>query len=449
MDPADVGKIIYAVCAGAVTLLVIVFAVYAERLHRRLRKLLEAQVEQLELENQDQKSQISYLINWCIQEDQLECREKIAAGSEGEVWLGNLKGRDKPVAIKKAWSPDSQSESEGVWHEAEVVFMMAMQHPRLVEFLGAGRMAEPRDPNGRPLLFTVQEFMSGGSLDKPLWGTPRDSLTWEQRLGWATDTAEGMAFIHEKGCIHRDLKSMNVLFDADTMRAKVADFGIARAVDQSHGQQLLPPPTSPRARLLGCAPSEAPLRSSAGKTDPRGKSLMTAVCGTAPWMAPELCKTELLIAENWEDAVKKGGHAMEAAKAFSEKHRRARYSPMVDVYSFGLLMYEILAHAAPWAASPQKEIFHAVAADGERPVVTAELQKEAAPWCELMVECWAQHAPDRPNFEAILQRLRLMKVHSNLLIKNSLATGIKDCDLSHSGSFIDPTYSDGELAICI
>jgi len=193
MDPADVGKIIYAVCAGAVTLLVIVFAVYAERLHRRLRKLLEAQVEQLELENQDQKSQISYLINWCIQEDQLECREKIAAGSEGEVWLGNLKGRDKPVAIKKAWSPDSQSESEGVWHEAEVVFIMAMQHPR-----SDGGAARPQW--SAPAIYCAGVHEWGLPRQAPMGHSPRlPDMGAASRLGHRHSGGNG---IHPREGLH-------------------------------------------------------------------------------------------------------------------------------------------------------------------------------------------------------------------------------------------------------
>ena len=44
-------------------------------------------------------------------------------------------------------------------------------------------------------------------------------------------TSLGMAFIHDRGYTHRDLKSPNVLYDDFTMRAKVADFGMSTSLD--------------------------------------------------------------------------------------------------------------------------------------------------------------------------------------------------------------------------
>ena len=50
-----------------------------------------------------------------------------------------------------------------VWDEREVAFLMHIQHERLVRFIGAGVRNDP--VNGLPQSFTVQEYMSGGSLD--------------------------------------------------------------------------------------------------------------------------------------------------------------------------------------------------------------------------------------------------------------------------------------------
>jgi len=90
---------------------------------------------------------------------------------------------------------------------------------------------------------------SGGSIDKRLWGKPTSSLTDLERLTWACDIAEGMAFIHSKGFTHRDLKSQNVLYDLETMRAKVADFGMSRSISAAHG-------TAGRLRCRGGTPSQ-------------------------------------------------------------------------------------------------------------------------------------------------------------------------------------------------
>ena len=100
--------------------------------------------------------------------------------------------------------------------------MMGLQHERLVEFVGAGTMYDERNQGN--VVFAVVEFMSGGSLDtrhpsfsKPacetlydcsttmarLWDKPCESVTWNERLRWACDAAEGMQIIHGRGFSHR------------------------------------------------------------------------------------------------------------------------------------------------------------------------------------------------------------------------------------------------------
>ena len=49
------------------------------------------------------------------------------------------------------------------------------------------------------------------------------TIPWSNRLQIASDIAEGMAFLHSRGLIHRDLKSLNILLD-HTGKAKIADF---------------------------------------------------------------------------------------------------------------------------------------------------------------------------------------------------------------------------------
>ena len=107
-------------------------------------------------------------------------------------------------------------------------------------------MREPR--TGEMVLFTVQDYMSGGSIDRRLWHTARDSVTWTERLQWARDIAEGMRAIHERGYSHRDLKSLNVLYDTSTGEAKVADFGMTRQTG-NHVQQKQPPASASSSRV--------------------------------------------------------------------------------------------------------------------------------------------------------------------------------------------------------
>ena len=153
----------------------------------------------------------------------MKLEEKIAEGAEGEVWRASLLATGTIVAVKKS-KVETQTK---VWNEAEVAFMMSLQHERLVQFIGAGEAATSpyitltltRDPqqmydehNQGNVLFQVEEYLSGGSLDTRLWGTSFSSVTWGERLQWACDTAEGMNAIHQRGFTHRhDASSLMML----------------------------------------------------------------------------------------------------------------------------------------------------------------------------------------------------------------------------------------------
>jgi len=82
-----------------------------------------------------------------------------------------------------------------------------MQHDRIVIFIDPP--GEMFVPEWSPTLFIVQELMSGG-----MWNptpTPRESLSWQVRVQWASDIAEAMAFIHAHEltgrCIYMPLRS--------------------------------------------------------------------------------------------------------------------------------------------------------------------------------------------------------------------------------------------------
>jgi len=207
------------------------------------------------------------------------------------VWRGTWRHGQlsDTVAIKRVvvGSDDAgQLKSAAVWDEREVAFMMNITHPRVVSFLGAGEDTIL----GCPTLLMVQEYMSGGSIDRRLWKTPPESLSWKDKLRWGSDIAEGMAFIHHRGFAHRDLKSPNVLYEGDNMRAKVADFGMAR----STGAQI-PHPGFREPRGRG--------RETAADASSHDVSVMTSQIGTTQWMAPELCAASLKASDKLDSRV--------------------------------------------------------------------------------------------------------------------------------------------------
>ena len=98
--------------------------------------------------------------------------------------------------------------------------MAQFESPFVVQLVGLVTL-------GSPILMVI-EFAEHGSLKSFLEKRETDERL---RLLWAGDIAEGMAHVHGKGFLHRDLATRNVLVGSD-MRCKVSDFGLAREVDE-------------------------------------------------------------------------------------------------------------------------------------------------------------------------------------------------------------------------
>merc|ERR1711871_1363900 len=105
-----------------------------------------------------------------------------------------------------------------MFKDKEISLLMRTRHRRIVLFHGAGLLRTGE-------IFLVSELMTGGDLAGLLMDAKRD-FRWSQRLLVARDIAEGMAFLHKRELMHRDLKSFNVLLDGKG-RAKIADFGLS------------------------------------------------------------------------------------------------------------------------------------------------------------------------------------------------------------------------------
>jgi len=412
----DQQQLISVLCVSGACLLVgAVVGVYIHRLQRRQLEM-EAQLnKEMEATIECQDQQIHFLNEWRLKYSDISLQKELARGAEGIVFMGTLQDYEGPVAIKKSLPDPAAEESvaKPVWCEAEVAFMMSLEHPQLVKFLGAGEIP-PGTPGGG-LLFSVQEFLSGGSIDKALWGTPTESLTWENRVQWAYDIANGMAFIHSHGYAHRDLKSQNALYDKSTMRAKVADFGMARASNKT--------PETPNKRVIrwpsfgGHTASSTEFEPKVAASQPRndynssGSAMMTAAVGTPQWMAPELCANEVHIAHLWEEVQhspagsKERARRVKTAQEYTAKHKQVEYGIAVDVYAFGIIMYELQSHQAPWLGMKLKDVYASVAA-GKRPSVGEGDSLVPSPgWCELMHACWSDRPQDRPQFHAVLHNL--------------------------------------------
>ncbi|KAJ6361293.1 hypothetical protein OIU78_001855 [Salix suchowensis] len=153
----------------------------------------------------------------------------LGKGGFGLVYKAVLED-DSSIAVKKldCATDDAQREFEN-----ELGLLSKFQHPNIISIVGYSVHEE--------MGFIIYELMPNGSLEDLLHGTSRgSSLNWHSRLKIALDTARGLEYLHEfckPAVIHRDLKSSNILLDAN-FNAKLSDFGLAVA-DSSHNKSKL------------------------------------------------------------------------------------------------------------------------------------------------------------------------------------------------------------------
>ncbi|KAL6562463.1 Receptor-like protein kinase BRI1-like 3 [Orobanche gracilis] len=147
----------------------------------------------------------------------------IGSGGSGDVYKAQLKD-GSVVAIKKFIYVTGQGDREFM---AEMETIGKIKHRNLVTLLGYCRVGEER--------LLIYEYMEWGSLNAVLHDREKvggTRLDWPATKKIAIGSARGLAFLHHScipHIIHRDMKSSNVLLDAN-FEARVSDFGMARLV---------------------------------------------------------------------------------------------------------------------------------------------------------------------------------------------------------------------------
>ena len=236
--------------------------------------------------------------------------------------------------VVKVLAPELMADVNAERFRREILVVAGLQHPHIVPGLSAGEMG------GRPYL--VMPFVEGESLRTRIArGGPMRVI---DAVGVLRDVARALAYAHERGIVHRDIKPDNVLIHSGS--AVVADFGVAKALDVAR-------------RTPGMAAQ--------GTLTAAGASL-----GTPGYMAPE-----------------------QIAADPNADHR-------VDIYAFGVTAYEALAGKGPFHG----RLPHALLAAhlSEEPPSLAELRPELPPaLVTLVMRCLEKDPARRPqNAQQIL-----------------------------------------------
>lgn len=166
------------------------------------------------------------LVGQIIGDGRYDLRELLGGGSMGYVYRAFDRRLETDVVVKiprrhKLENPDSLRR-----FRQESKFLVKLNHPHVVSILDVG------EHDGAP--YFVMPFISGGSLrtrQKNELGVQKPLKPASLR-SWLREIAKALDYIHSQGCVHRDVKPDNILFD-DHGHAFLGDFGLSKIVRAS------------------------------------------------------------------------------------------------------------------------------------------------------------------------------------------------------------------------
>lgn len=196
-----------------------------------------------------------------------------------------------------------------------------------------------------PSLAIVTQWCEGSSLYKHIHVVePRVEFEMSTILDIFKQITLGMNYLHSKNIIHRDLKTNNIFLMDDMSTVKIGDFGLATVKTRWSGGQQSQQPT-----------------------------------GSILWMAPEVIRMQ----------------------------DSNPYTTLSDVYSFGIVMYEVLSSSLPYSSiNNRDQILFMVGRGYLRPDVSKIRSDTPKPLLSLYERCIKFNRNERPEFSEVLDKLR-------------------------------------------
>lgn len=228
-----------------------------------------------------------------------ELRGQIGRGGMGTVYRAFDTQLKREVALKVLRVQDGDRAEQFLRFRREAEAAARLRHPNLVVTYDLGVEGEHH--------YLTMELVEGGSLARHL-ANAGGRLPPQEAMRFARDVALGLARAHESGIVHRDLKPENILLEnfEGTLRPKISDFGLARAVSETGDARL---------------------------------TLSGSIVGTPSYMAPEQAEGKL-----------------------DEVDARS------DIYALGAVLYELVCGRTPYPGTdPMRVLMTKLAEDPPRP----------------------------------------------------------------------------------
>ncbi|HKQ54218.1 MAG TPA: protein kinase [Pyrinomonadaceae bacterium] len=252
-----------------------------------------------------------------------EIRSLLGEGGMGEVYLARDSQLERTVALKilRAQVSSDRDRMRRFMQEAKTT--SALNHPNIITVHEVGQTPST--------FFIATEYIDGRTLRAELRQGPMQLTT---ALDVAAQVAAALTAAHAAGIVHRDVKPENIMLRTDGY-VKVLDFGIAKLTEK----------TVPEKEDDSEAPSQVRLTDTAALPDERedaptvfrGNTESGMLLGTALYMSPE------------------------QARGFSVDAR-------TDIFSFGVVLYEMLAGRVPFKGRGTGEVIAGILKNEPRPL---------------------------------------------------------------------------------
>ncbi|UCF19005.1 MAG: serine/threonine protein kinase [Gemmatimonadota bacterium] len=266
---------------------------------------------------------------------ELEVIRRIARGSMASVYLARELQLKRLVAVKVLAPRLARDQQARLRFEREAQASASLSHPHIVQIHRVGRLSND-------LPYIVMQYVKGRTLEQVLQA--RGPLSIEDACRVLSEVSAAVAAAHQKGIVHRDIRPGNVLYEDESGRALLSDFGIAAILVSGEGGQV------PRLTKTG------------------------ELVGDPGYMSPE----QLLGEELTESS---------------------------DVYALGLLGYELVTGRGPYEAKSKREMITAHIQQSPRRLV--DLRGDCDPNVSAVMErCLAKSPGQRPTAADLSQLLR-------------------------------------------
>jgi serine/threonine protein kinase len=224
----------------------------------------------------------------------------LGSGGMGEVYRATDPRLRREVAIKILPAGLANDPERLRRFEQEALAAASLNHPNILAVYDIG--VHPSMGSAEATPYIVSELLEGGTLRETL---ESGSVPVRKALDYAVQVANGLAAAHEKGIVHRDLKPENLFVTRDG-RVKILDFGLAKLTQSESA------PVAVTNLRTGVQQTEAGV-----------------IVGTVGYMSPE-------------------------------QVRGAAADSRSDIFSFALVLYELLSGRRPFAAPSAVETMHAI-----------------------------------------------------------------------------------------